>query len=143
MSLKILACRQAYQGSRNGSEFVIYEIEAAKPDGQPINQKLRAFTSLPIGQIVEDTVAPYVSEKYGKSFTLYPKNAKSHNFAEAVNELTQVQSNQQAMIAKLAGRVGELERLVGDLMRGGARTTTAQPQSPNSEALDASFGADV
>src|ERR1700683_1321956 len=93
MRLKILSCRQAYQGrNKRGDEFTIYEIEASKPDGTPINEKLRAFSTLPIGQEVDVTVTPYNSEQYGKSFTLALKGSKSGNFSAAINELTEAQA---------------------------------------------------
>jgi hypothetical protein len=134
--IKVLSCRLAYNGNKNGTEFSIYEIEACKPDGTPINESLRAFSSLPLGQEVDVTVTPYNSEKYGRSFTLAPKGRKSSNFGEAVNELTTVVNQQREMISLLSDRVGELERVV--MARAGGQTKA----QPDPAALDEKFGTD-
>jgi hypothetical protein len=139
--IKVLACRHAYTGhNRRGDEFTIYEIEASKPDGTPIREKLRSFTSLPIGQEIDVTVRPYNSEQYGRSFTIAPKGKRSSNFAEAINDLTEHQAETDDRLVKLTQRVKELEEQVGQLLSG---RPAPPPTPPPESALDEKFGKDA
>ncbi len=111
MRLKITSCRQVYSGvNRRGDSYTIHEVEAVRPqDGVKINQKLRSFTTLPIGQEVEVTVVPFNSEQHGRSFTLYPKNQRSVSTQEQLNDLREALDEAYSRIGKLSERVAALE----------------------------------
>ncbi|MFL5861104.1 MAG: hypothetical protein ACJ780_10025 [Solirubrobacteraceae bacterium] len=107
MRLRIVACQQIYSGlNPNGHRYTIFSIEATKPDGSLINEKLRAFEALPVGQEMEVTVTPFESEIHGRSFTLHRK--QSNNATGQVNEL-------KAVVDELRERVGKLETQVAAL----------------------------
>lgn len=151
MRLKIVGCRQVYSGrNQRGDSYTIFEIDAERAaDGVRINQKLRSFTALPIGQVVEVTVTPFKSTKHGKSFTLAPKNNKGagSGSTQRVNELAEQVEECMNRIANLTRRLGEVESRLGEVMKDDARFTrpAAQPttaQAANSRQLDEKFGAD-
>jgi hypothetical protein len=131
MRLRILACRQVYHGkNKRGDEYDIYEIDAAKSDGTPINEKLRSFAPLPIGQEIEVTVTAFNSEQHGRSFTLHQKGSRSASATAQLNELREQVEMQGEMIAVLVKRVDALE------LRNGA----AAQQPKNAEQLSQKFG---
>lgn len=68
--LRITACNQVYVGKNaRGDEFTIYEVEASKADGSPVEEKLRSFENLPL-EVLDLNVTRYASQKYGLSYTL-------------------------------------------------------------------------
>lgn len=151
VTMRIIDCKQVYHGhNKKGDEYTIHEVRAAKIDGELINEKLRSFSMLPVGQTIEVTVVPFNSEQHGKSFTLYPTSSKSGGGTTAqVNELTTQVEQQREMIQKLAERVTTLERdlataVGGKLMAavdaGIARGLGQDPTTVSD--LDAKFGAD-
>ena len=72
MRLRIVACQQIYSGlNPKGHRYTIFAVEATKPDGSLVNEKLRAFEALPVGEDMELTVTPFESEVHGRSFTLH------------------------------------------------------------------------
>lgn len=142
MRLLIIDCKPVYHGiNKKGDEYDIYEVRASKPEtpGQPINEKLRTFTALPAGQVVEVTVTPFNSVEHGKSFTLYPKG----NSGSSVNQQNENRSELVILrenMAKLAARVSTLENYIRKNMID-QKNQTSQPAS-DVAALDAAFGAD-
>jgi predicted RNase H-like nuclease (RuvC/YqgF family) len=109
MPLKIVACQQIYSGlNPRGHRYTIFDIEASKPDGTLIQEKLRAFEALPIGETVDVTVTPFESEEHGRSFTLHRKG--SNNATAHVNELKAVVEALQATVERLEKRVERLEQ---------------------------------
>jgi len=70
--LRILACVPAYQDKDR--RYTIYDIQAEKETGERVNEKLRCFSSLPVGQMVDVTVREHVSREHGRSFMLYAKD---------------------------------------------------------------------
>lgn len=139
MRLKILACRQVYSGKNGrGDEYTIYEIDAANMQGSTINEKLRSFSALPIGQDIDVTVTLFNSEQHGKSFTLHPRDRARTSSTARLNELWEVVEAQKGMIAALSDRVTALE---------GASPANGAPKEkalqPNSDQLDSSFGSDA
>lgn len=140
MVLKIVACRQVYSGhNQRGDSYTIYEVDAAKRDGTLVNEKLRSFTALPIGQEVEVTVTPFESEQWGRSYTLHPKGqARSQGAAASVNELREEVEALREMVQKQADRINGLEQLMRQPRNG------SSPQSPPPSAeMDEKFGADA
>lgn len=145
-TVKVIDCKPVYHGTnKKGDQYSIYEIRASKADGTLINEKLRSFTALPIGQSVAVTVVPYKSEQYGQSFTLYPTNEKGAGTTAEVNDLNERYEQLRQSHGKLEARVADLERIVGELLRDEGRSA-AQPASPHdpehTAALDAAFGVD-
>lgn len=107
MKLRIVACRQIYSGlNPSGHRYTIFEIEAAKADGALINEKLRAFEALPIGETIDLTVTPFNSEQFGRSFTLHRRG--SNNATARVNELA-------ATVEALMERVDQMNERITDL----------------------------
>lgn len=108
MQLKIVACQQVYSGlNPKGHRYTIFEINAMKADGTLVNEKLRAFEALPVGETLDLTVTPFESERHGRSFTLHRK--VSNNATGQVNDV-------KAELAALAARVEKLEGEVASLM---------------------------
>lgn len=138
MTLKILACRQVYSGRNpRGDEYTIYEVDAANAQGAQINQTLRSFQPLPIGQQVEVTVTPFESEKHGKSYTLHLKGRKGGGSTERVNELVELVEELTARVGTLTGRLDAIEAMVGG-RRGGA--SDAKDQHETQERAAQRFG---
>lgn len=109
MKLKIVACQQVYSGlNPKGHRYTIFDIEAAKPDGSLIKEKLRAFEALPIGETIDVTVTPFESEEYGRSFTLHRKG--SNNATAHVNEL-------RAEVDALTKRLDRVEKQLAELTK--------------------------
>lgn len=147
MRLKIIDCRQVYS-SRNqrGDPYTIFEIDAARAeDGQRINQKLRSFSALPIGEVVEVTVTPFVSERHGKSFTLHLKDRERSGGGGSTartNELSQEVADLRNRVASLSQRVLALETILRE--KGIAAPPQAQAQAqPAASQLDERFGAEA
>jgi hypothetical protein len=94
--LRILACAPAYQDKDH--RFTIYEVRAERENGEPVSEKLRCFSSLPIGTLVDVTVREHVSHEHGRSFMLY-----------AADGLLERVSALEGLVAGLLRRVEELE----------------------------------
>lgn len=140
MRLKITDCRQAYVGhSKRGDTFTIYEVKAERPDGREVNEKLRSFSSLPVGQVIEVNVQPYNSEVHGRSFTLYPKGSKGTGATAQLNELHE-------RVTALEGKINtiwEEWQLIKRQLNGSATPAVRPAAQPGEQALDAQFGADA
>jgi len=107
MTLKIVACQQIYSGlNPKGHRYTIFDIQAAKADGTLVDEKLRAFEALPVGETMVVTVTPFESERHGRSFTLHRK--VSNNTTGQVNDV-------KVELAELRERVEKLESLVASL----------------------------
>lgn len=101
--IKVLSCTIGYAGKNTrGDDYTIYEITAENGNGETIAVPLRSFTQLPVGQVVEVTVKPFPSEKFGMSYTLTPKRGAGGPLAAAVNELAE-------KIESLTARVESIE----------------------------------
>lgn len=92
-----------------GHEYTIYEVEAAREDGRLIDEKLRSFRALPIGQVIEVSIEPFHSEAHGKSFTLHPTQSTSPGGTEQINEALKLLREMREMFPKLEERVEALE----------------------------------
>lgn len=119
--LKIVDCKVGHTGEKNGKPFVIYDIKATKPDGSPIppDMTLRAFTELPIGQVVEVEVKKFTSSQGKISYTLIPEKGQT---TARVNELAQRVEALEGVAKGMADRIAALERAV--------TTHIAPPQAP-------------
>ncbi len=77
-----------------GAEYVICQVVATTPEGQPINHNLRTFEDLPRDQVIEVSIERHNSEQYGESFTLKQVGRRSSRdelkaLAERVAKLEQ------------------------------------------------------
>lgn len=141
-TLKIMACRQVYSGRNGrGDQYTIYEIDAQNEQGITINQKLRSFVPLPIGQTVEVEVTLFNSEQHGKSYTLHPKGATRSNSGQQLNEIREELDQYKGMIASLSERVGRLEVAQGTVAP--AAPATPVPGDAPDSALTEQFGDDA
>jgi hypothetical protein len=144
MRIKVTGCRHVYTGrNQRGDTYSIYEIDAERAaDGVKINQKLRAFTALPIGQVIEVTVTPFISDRHGKSFTLEPKGRSGGSSTQRLNELTAEVEDLRNRVATLNQRVGALE---GVLREKGllAPPQQAPPAQADQAGLAERFGDDA
>lgn len=146
MRLKITGCRHVYTGrNQKGDTYSIYEIDAERAaDGVKINQKLRAFDALPIGQIVEVTVTPFISDRHGKSFTLELKNRERGGSAKRLNEMEERLQEMERRSSAQERRIAELETRLGELLRSDASQAVNTPaQKPADPELAAKFGDDA
>lgn len=138
--IRVTDCRHVYSGvNQRGDQYSIYEIDAVRPrDGGKIDQKMRCFTALPVGQVIDVTAVPFESERHGKSYTLYPETGPKMSTTQQINEL-------QEQLVHLRGRVQSLaERLELVEARGvGGGVAPTEPPSEQSRELDAQFGADA
>lgn len=142
MTLKILACRQVYSGRNpRGDEYTIYEIDAANPQGTHINQKLRSFQPLPIGQQVEVTVTPFNSETHGKSYTLHMKGRSNGGGSTArLNEMAEELEELRNRVGTLSGRLDAVEKMVAG--RKDSPPPSADQPGYSDEELEQKFGED-
>ena len=142
MRLKIMACRQVYSGkNQRGDEYTIYEVDAANMQGQTVNQKLRSFTALPIGQEIDVTVTVFNSEQHGKSYTLHPKGRSGGGSQQQVNELREEVDELRNRVATLSSDMDALRKLIA-----GAPTPADVPFTHDggaAEQLGQRFGEDA
>lgn len=128
VKLTITTCSQVYSGKNSkGDDYTIYEVTANRENGEPIgDKKLRSFEDLPTGELLDLTVTPFNSDKYGLSYTLARKGGKVSSH-QRINEL-------QAVVTDLGERVRRLETA-------GARGTVpaaSPPPAPAPVAQDSS-----
>jgi hypothetical protein len=100
--LVITECREERRGETDGREWVRYTVKATKPDGTPIQQPLRSFEALPVGEASELEVKPH--EASG-TFTLRRPGRRGGGNAGLQRRVDEVESN----VLELDSRVGVLE----------------------------------
>jgi hypothetical protein len=128
MTLMITKCSAVYHGlNQKGDDYTIYEVEAKKTNGEPVNEKLRSFFQLPVGIEVEVYAKPYDSKKHGRSWTLSPKNPPKGQ--QAGGGLSQELASMKEYINGLLERVGALEGHVMAL-RGMSSPASAESSDP-------------
>lgn len=86
---------------RDGSRWTMYQLVATKPDGTPIPQNLRTFDEVPVNEVVDVNVTPFVSETYGTSYTVKLKEP-----SESQRELEALKRRVEAIELKLGMKVG-------------------------------------
>lgn len=59
-------------GNHSGGQSTLYEVYATTPEGEPVEEPLRAFTELEEGVAIEYSVERYNHPQYGTSYTLTP-----------------------------------------------------------------------
>lgn len=57
---------------KNGGESTLFEVFATDEHGGFIEEPLRSFTELDVGQCLEYEIQPYNHRRYGMSYTLVP-----------------------------------------------------------------------
>ncbi len=138
MKLRITSCASVYQGiNKRGDDYCIYELSAAKEDGTGVDQKLRSFEELPVGELLDLTVTPFHSEKHGTSFTLSRKNKPGGGgSSRKVEELTQ-------FVQAIDERLKRLELLQASPAEVPAAPGPIAGEAVGGQSLDERFGADV
>jgi hypothetical protein len=138
MRLRITSCSSVYSGiNTRGDDYTIYEVQAAKETGEVVDQKLRSFEELPVGEVLDLTVTPFKSEKHGLSYTLARKNKPAGGSSRKVEELT-----------AFVGAIDERLKLVEGRLMGppAAPASAAVPQAApagqgsGGQSLDERFG---
>jgi hypothetical protein len=117
--LLVTTCDEKHRGQGAKGEYVIYEVAALDAEGMPVEEELRSFHPLPIGEEHEYEVTPYDHPKYGRSYTLNlpgrgPREdggqkspgARLGPKVDALREQVEAQAEQ---IGALNRRVSELE----------------------------------
>jgi hypothetical protein len=136
--LKIETCTVGYSGvtkNERKEPFTIYEITAHRMDGSKVQETLRSFEDLPLGEPVELTVTPFPSEKYGMSYTLALKNKVGNT--QRLNDLqAQVQDLSERLQRVEAGMAGRAEPMPQGV------DSRAPQQIAHEKSLDERFGAD-
>lgn len=91
--------RQIHKGrTKNGAEYIIWQVIATTPEGRSIDQNLRTFEELPKGEVIECTVERFESQQYGVSFTL--KQVGRRHTKDEIKELRQrVEALERAVYA--------------------------------------------
>jgi hypothetical protein len=71
---------------RNGGEATIYEVFAKTEGGDYVEEALRAFDELDVGQLIEYTIEPYNHPQHGMSYTLQPPKKEFHRRLREIEE---------------------------------------------------------
>lgn len=71
---------------RNGGEATIYEVFAKTEGGEYVEEALRAFDELDVGQLIEYEVEPYNHPQHGMSYTLQPPKKEFHRRVREMEE---------------------------------------------------------
>lgn len=115
--MTVTSCTVARSGTAaSGREWTLYEVGARDEAGEPVDEQLKAFDPLPIGELIEYEIERNVHQTYGTSYTLKlpphlrPKRAPTAGVGE--------------QIAGLLQRIERLEGDVGALKRGAAASGT-------------------
>lgn len=94
--LSVTSCEVTHSGTnKKGEPYSIYEVHAVGEDGQPVDEPLKSFAELPIGELREYRIETYDHPRYGRSYTLSLPKAG----------------------ARLGPKVDQLREDVDDLMR--------------------------
>jgi len=76
----------------NGGTTTLYEVFATTEDGGYVEEALRAFTELDVGQLLEYEIEPYNHKRWGMSYTLYPPKK------ETARRLRELEEKMKALI---------------------------------------------
>lgn len=140
IKVRILGCAVAHQGTdKRGEEYTLYEIKAAREDGEVItDKKLQCFSELPVGDEVLDLIAtPFQSEKHGLSFTLSRKgHSGGGGSAKRVSEL-------QGQVTDLVERMQRVEAWIRGRGASGSVPAAAPVAAAPAAGLDERFGAEA
>ena len=120
-------------GTKSGGQSTLYEVYATTPEGELVEEPLRAFTELEEGVPIEYSVERYNHPKYGTSYTLTPP---PRNTARRVRQLEE----ELEALRFWAGQQGfDAEKSKREIKESEAVSTEA-PDRPD---LDERFGKDV
>lgn len=108
--MTVTMCTAGYQGTNvNGEDYTLYEIAAIDESGAPIEQDLKSFEALPLGELHEYKLSFY--EKNGKSnWTVSKIGGGKRNGGGGGSASTTALKNS---ITELAARVTALEQRLG------------------------------
>lgn len=75
--LTVTRCDVHKEGvGQNDKPYTIYSVDALTESGEPLTEQLRAFDSLPLGELREYEVKPYAPEGAVQNYTLSLKRPK-------------------------------------------------------------------
>lgn len=109
--------------NKNNVDTTIYKVEATDEHGGAIDEELRSFQSLEIGQPQSFRVERYEHEEYGVSYTLYPVEAPQQQSpgarlgpkVDALRDQVDVLSQRLDAMADANERCDALEERVAEL----------------------------
>ena len=97
---------------RNGTETIIYKVDAVNEQGVVVDKKLRTFhEELPVGVLEEYDVEPYPHKDFGMTYTL-KMVTKGRASKKDVAELTRQITDLGSRLAALEGEVQALRKEV-------------------------------
>lgn len=125
---------------RNGGTATLFEVFAKNEKGEYVEEALRAFTELDVGQLIEYEIEPYNHKLHGMSYTLTPPKK------ETARRLRELEEQMAAMIGWAKNQGFNLQRALGNpeaIMPSAAEAAAAEARKKQADA-DASerFGAD-
>lgn len=89
---------------RNGGTSTLYEVFAVTEEGGYVEEALRAFQELDVGQVLEYTIEPYNHPLHGMSYTLTPPKK------ETARRMRELEEQMQALIGWAEERGFNLQR---------------------------------
>jgi hypothetical protein len=107
--LTVTACSEVKTGETNGKPWTLYEVSAVDEGGHPVEEALKSFTNLPLGEQAEYVVERQEHDKYGPSYLLSPRKRESR----AVRELRERVDALEAEVAALKAFVRRRSELNG------------------------------
>lgn len=95
---------------------VLYEVKAIDSDEKEVDQPLRAFLELSLGEAVEYEVVPYDHPEHGRSYTLVPPKRESRSRL-LEKRVVAIEERLDSMDKKLAGLVNDLAGQVAERVK--------------------------
>lgn len=92
------------QMARTQKGAPIYKVRAVREDGSPVEEELRSFQELPIGDLLEYELQRYDHPQYGISWTLIPPKDKLNTRVRKLEE--RVQALEEQLASLMSGTTG-------------------------------------
>lgn len=128
----------------NGGTTTLYEIFATTPDGGYVEEALRSFTELDVGQVVEYEIEVYNHPRYGTSYTLTPPKK------ETARRLRELEEQMQELFGWAENQGFKPQRALGVIPEDAPPPPEAEPEpepaeptpteAPDRPDLDERFG---
>lgn len=83
----------------------LWEVTAVDENGEPVTEKLRSFSELELGVLIEYEIEPYEHPQHGKSYTV--KKPRSNT--------TQRVAHLEKLVEDLTDRLSAVEAQLGDV----------------------------
>lgn len=122
----------------NGGNTTLFEVFATTEDGSYVEEALRSFTELDVGQLLEYEIEPYNHKRWGMSYTLYPPKK------ETARRLRELEEQVKALIGWAENQGFNLQRALKPepaVIPSAAAGAEAEAQKKESEErADEKFG---